>query len=125
VGVGTWTFSATNLKPLSVSSRSLSALAVASHAWLSNTTYPASHGRGSSSLFHASLTTAVREAAVEAVRPAAQPEASSPERVAAARGGAHRLDQPSEGLAPSQRKADRTSELRSLNVRRLLSRWSL
>ena len=63
-----------------------------------------------------------RAVAGEPVRPAAQraQRASSPDRAAGANGGAHRLDRPSEGLVPSQRKADRQSDQRERNERRSL-----
>jgi hypothetical protein len=56
-------------------------------------------------------TTAGSEVEVEAARPAAQRPlgASSPDRGAGANGAAHRLDRPSEGLAPSQRKTERSA----------------
>jgi hypothetical protein len=66
--------------------------------------------------------TAGREVEGGPERPAAQraQRASSPDRAAGANGGAHRLDRPSEGLAPSQRKTDRQSDRRERTVRRLL-----
>ncbi|WP_218962321.1 hypothetical protein, partial [Halorubrum persicum] len=72
-------------------------------------------------------TSAGREAPGEAVRPAAQPEASSPERGGAARGAAHRLDQPSEGLAPRNGRPTASATEREPNERRsrlTRSRWS-
>lgn len=56
-----------------------------------------------------SAPTTARSATVDHGRPAAQRllGASSPERAAAARCGPHGIGQPSEGLAPSQRKGDR------------------
>ena len=68
------------------------------------------------------FTTAGREAKRESACPAARPllQAGSPDRAAGANGGAHRLDRPSEGLAPSQRKADRKSDRRERIGRRSL-----
>ena len=60
------------------------------------------------------FTTGGREATREPARPAARPllQAGSPDRAPSAPRRAHRLDQPSEGLVPSQRKADRKSDRR-------------
>ena len=98
--VGTWTSPATNLKPLSDSLGSLSAPALGSP----DASTPDAPG--------------AREATGGPARPAAQPEASSPERAPSATRRAHRLDQPEAGACPPTRKADRTSERSERNARR-------
>ena len=103
VGVGTWTFSATNHKPRSDSPGSLSAPAVGSSVGSDAPTLDAP---------------GAREATGGPARPAAQPEASSPERAPSATRRAHRLDQPEAGACPPTRKADRTSERSERNARR-------
>ena len=64
--------------------------------------------------------TAGREVEREPARPAARPllQAGSPDRGPSAPRPAHRLDRPSEGLVPSQRKTDRQSDQRERNERR-------